>query len=115
MAYLLLIMQAIAGEPIEIWEDPSKAHDIVCVKDLWQMIGKTISVDRCSGFYNVGTGRPVSLKDQIEGIIEVFSPKRNPSTIIPCPDRQMLDHIQWIFLMPMKNLVTRRSMITLAT
>jgi len=86
-AYRLMIRQATKGEPIEMWGDPSKAHDIVYVKDLCQMISKTIVVDRSSGFYNVGTGSPVSLRDQIEGIIQVFSPKENPSVIIPCPEK----------------------------
>ena len=39
------------------------------------------------GMYNVGRGVPVSLREQIEGIVKVFSPKNNPSVIIPRPDK----------------------------
>ncbi|ERP30809.1 NAD-dependent epimerase/dehydratase family protein [Chitinivibrio alkaliphilus] len=86
-AYRLMINQAINGEPIEMWGDPSKSHDIVYVKDFCQMICKGIIVDRESGIYNVGTGVPVSLKAQIEGMIQVFSPASKPSIITPRPDK----------------------------
>lgn len=86
-AYRLMINQAIQGEPIEMWGDPNKAHDIVYVKDFCQMIFKGIEVDKEHEIYNVGTGIPVSLKEQIEGMVQVFSPKDNPSEIIPRPDK----------------------------
>ena len=39
------------------------------------------------GFYNVGTGVPVTLEKQIKTIIDVFSPKENPSPIVYLPDK----------------------------
>ncbi|MGZ5551096.1 MAG: NAD-dependent epimerase/dehydratase family protein, partial [Nitrososphaeraceae archaeon] len=75
LGYRHLMNQAMAGETIEMWGDPTKAKDLVYVKDFCQMLGKAITVDREHGLYNVGTGIAVSLKEQIEGIIEVFSPK----------------------------------------
>lgn len=87
LAYRHLMNQAIAGEPIEMWGDPMKAKDIVYVKDFCQMMCKAITVNRVCGFYNVGTGTSVTLKEQIEGIIKVFSPADKKSVIIPCPDK----------------------------
>ncbi|MFC5711444.1 NAD-dependent epimerase/dehydratase family protein [Thalassorhabdus alkalitolerans] len=86
-AYRHMIKQAIKGAPIEMWGDPTKAHDIVYVKDFCQMVSKAITNEGKGGFYNVGTGIPVSLREQIEGMIEVFSPKESPSKIIPKPDK----------------------------
>lgn len=86
-AYRLMIDQAINGEPIEMWGDASKAHDIVYVKDFCQMLCKGIVVDRNNGLYNVGTGIPVSLKEQIEGMVKVFSPQSKPSEIISRQDK----------------------------
>lgn len=86
LAYRHLMNQAILGEPIEMWGDETKAKDIVYVRDFCQMLGKAITVDRDSGFYNVGTGKAVTLKEQIEGIIEVFSPENKKSEIIHLPD-----------------------------
>lgn len=86
LGYRQLINKAMNGEPIEIWGDPTLAKDIVYVKDLAQMIYKAVLTDKNGGLYNVGTGKAVSLLDQIRGIIEVFSPKGKKSEIIPRPD-----------------------------
>lgn len=87
LAYRHLMNKAIAGEPIEMWGDPTKAKDVVYVRDFCQMLCKAITVDRECGFYNVGTGTAVTLKEQIESMIEVFSPKDNKSEIISYPDK----------------------------
>lgn len=80
------INNAINSLPLEIWGDPGYAKDMVHVYDCSQMICKAVLVNREEGFYNVGTGIPVTLQEQCEAIIEVFSPKDNPSQIIYHPD-----------------------------
>ena len=82
-----MIEQAKKGEPIELWGNPEYSKDMVHVYDCAQMICKSVEVDREEGFYNVGTGKPVTLKEQIETIIKVFSPKDHPSEIIYCPEK----------------------------
>ena len=82
-----MIYQAIKGEPIELWGDPNYSKDMVHVYDCAQMLCKAIEVKRSTGFYNVGTGIPVTLKQQIEAIIQVFSPKDNRSQIIYRPEK----------------------------
>ncbi|MBN7774075.1 NAD-dependent epimerase/dehydratase family protein [Clostridium aminobutyricum] len=78
----LMIDKAMKGEPIELWGDPNYAKDMVHVYDCAQMICKTVEANLEKGFYNVGTGRPVTLQEQIETIIKVFSPVEHPSEII---------------------------------
>lgn len=87
LGYRILIDKAMKGENIELWGDPTKSKDIVYVKDYCQMIYKALLVDKEKGIYNVGTGKGVSLQEQIEGMIEVFSPKENKSKIIYCPEK----------------------------
>lgn len=87
LAYRHLMNQAIKGEPIEMWGDENKAKDIVYIRDFCQMLYKAIFVDIDHGFYNVGTGTSVTLKEQIEGLIEVFSPKEKKSKIIHLPEK----------------------------
>lgn len=82
-----MISQAMKGEPIELWGNPEYSKDMVHVYDCAQMICKAVEVDRNKGFYNVGTGVPVTLKQQIEAIIKVFSPEDHPSEIIYCPEK----------------------------
>lgn len=80
------INNAMNSLPLEIWGDPNYSKDMVHVYDCSQMICKAVTVDREEGFYNVGTGIPVTLQEQCEAIIEVFSPEDNPSKIIYRPE-----------------------------
>lgn len=83
-----MIEQAKKGEPIELWGDPNYSKDMVHVYDCAQMLCKAVLVNKDKGFYNVGTGIPVSLKEQIEAIIEVFCPSDKKSKIIMRPDKK---------------------------
>lgn len=86
IAYLTIIKQAIAGAPIEIWGDPNIAKDIIYVKDFVQMIEKAINSKTAQGMYNVGTGMPTTLEEQIKGIIEIFSKSDKKSSIVYRPE-----------------------------
>ena len=82
-----MIFKAINSEPIELWGDPNYAKDMVHVNDFSQMLCKAVEADREEGLYNVGTGNPVTLEEEIKTIIDVFSPKENPSSIIYRSDK----------------------------
>lgn len=81
-----MIEKAINSESIEIWGDPEYAKDMVHVYDFSQMLCLAVLVDREKGFYNIGTGHPISLEEQVRTIIEVFSPRNNKSQVIYRPD-----------------------------
>lgn len=80
-----MIERAIRGEDIEMWGDPNAFKDIVYIKDLCQMMFKALLADRDGGTYNAGTGMRTTLREQIEGMIEVFSPEEKRSQIIEIP------------------------------
>jgi len=82
-----MIIRAMNSEPLEIWGDPNYSKDMVHVYDFSQMLCKAVNIDIKEGFYNVGTGIPISLQEQVETIIDVFSPQNNPSKIIYNPDK----------------------------
>lgn len=72
-SYRLMIDKARAGEPLEIWGDPTKGMDLIYVKDFCQMIEKALFAPKeASGTYNVGTGVLTSLEDQVHNIVDVF-------------------------------------------
>lgn len=76
------IHRAINGEPLELWGDPNYAKDMVHVYDCAQMLCKACLVEGIEhSTYNVGTGIPITLEEQCQAIIDVFSPKDNPSRI----------------------------------
>ena len=86
-SYRYLIEKAKSGEDIELWGNPELKRDIVYVKDCVQVIIKSIEAPTDGGMYNVGTGIGTSMREQIECMIDVFSPKYHQSKIIECPDK----------------------------
>nr|WP_255262614.1 NAD(P)-dependent oxidoreductase [Proteus mirabilis] len=85
-----MIEKAEKGEDIELWGDPNYSKDMVYVDDFSQMLCKAVLVDRDQGFYNIGTGIPVTLKQQIETIIEVFSPPEKNLILFICHINHMV-------------------------
>lgn len=100
ISYRYMIERAIKGEPLEVWGNKDLGKDIIYVKDLCQMIYKSMFVERESGIYNAGTGVKTTMEEQIKGIIEVFSPKDNPSKMIYCPEKKDCDD----FVMDITNI-----------
>jgi UDP-glucose 4-epimerase len=71
--FLALIENAEQGHPLVLWGDPSKARDIVYVKDVVAAILLALRRTGVSGLYNISSGQQLSLQDQAECVIRVFS------------------------------------------
>lgn len=85
IAYRYMIDQASRGADIEMWGNPDAFKDILYVKDLCQMMYKALFANVFGGTYNAGTGIKTTLREQIEGMIQVFSPDDKKSRIIEKP------------------------------
>lgn len=86
MPYRMLMDRASKSLDIEVWGDPSRSKEMVYIKDFTQIVEKCIQSDGPGGMYNVG-GRAVSLEEQIDGIIQVFSPTNKKSNKIYKPEK----------------------------
>lgn len=86
ISFRLLIEKAKKGEDIEVWGDPTRSKEMVYVKDVAQLILQCIEDEEHGGMYNVGSLRQVTLEEQIDGIIEVFT-KGKKSKKIHRPDK----------------------------
>lgn len=86
IGYRYMIDRAIAGEPIEMWGNPDAFKDILYVKDLCQMMFKALFANVDGGTYNAGTGIKTTLREQIQGMVDVFSDESRKSVIIEKPD-----------------------------
>lgn len=83
-----LIYNAMEGKPLEIWGDPNYKKDMVHVYDVSQMFCKAIENKTLTqGFYNCGTGVPVTLMQQMEAIRKVFCPADKQSEIVVLKDK----------------------------
>jgi UDP-glucose 4-epimerase len=86
ISFRLIIEKARRGEDIEVWGDPTRSKEMVYVKDVSQLIVQCIADNNHGGIYNVGSLHQVTLEEQIDGIIEVFTEGRKSNKIY-CPDK----------------------------
>lgn len=86
ISFRLLMDRATNGDDIEVWGDPSRSKEMLYVKDLSQLIEQCIESTLEGGIYNVGSLKQVTLEEQIDGIIEVFT-KEKKSRKIYCPEK----------------------------
>lgn len=85
----VMINRALKGEDIELWGDPEYKKDMLYVYDFAQEMCKGVLTDKVDhGIYNGGTGKPVSMKEQIQAIIDVFSPVDRKSKIVYVPEKK---------------------------
>jgi len=86
--FQIFVEKATKGESIEIWGDSNITRDIVYIKDVVSAFILVLKSTRAKGLYNITSGVPLSLDEQVKTTIEVFSPKNKPSEIIYQPDKK---------------------------
>lgn len=86
MSFRLLMDRAAAGDDIEVWGDATRSKEMLYVKDLAQLIQQCVESPLEGGIYNVGSIKQVTLEEQIDGIIDVFTTNKR-SKKIHCPDK----------------------------
>jgi UDP-glucose 4-epimerase len=79
--FTLFIRNAIAGDPIEVWGDPSRGHDFVYVKDVVGAVIGAIESKSAHGLYNIASGIRTPIDNEVKGIVEVFSSPERRSEI----------------------------------
>lgn len=94
ISFRLLIEKAKKGEDIEVWGDPTRSKEMVYVKDVARLIEQCIEDKEHSGIYNVGSRYQVTLEEQIDGIIEVFTQNRKSRKIYrPDKPNALFNHL----------------------
>lgn len=94
ISFRLLMDKAKKGEDIEVWGDPSRSKEMLYVKDLARLVEQCIESDLEGGIYNVGSIKQVTLEEQIDGIIDVFSKDKKSKKIYrPDMPNALLNHL----------------------
>ena len=86
ISFRLIIEKAKKGEDIEVWGDPKRSKEMVYVKDVAQLVSQCIEDKEHGGIYNVGSEHQVTLEEQIDGIIDVFTENKKSKKIY-CPEK----------------------------
>ena len=81
------IENAEQGKDIEIWGDPHLSRDIIYVKDVARAFYLAFQSDKAKGLYNMTSGVPLELEDQVKAVIDVFG-KDKKSRIVYRPEKK---------------------------
>ena len=94
ISFRFLMDRAEAGEDIEVWGDATRSKEVLYVKDLSQLIQQCIESPLEGGIYNVGGPKQITLEEQIDGIIDVFSNgKKSKKIYLPDKPNALLNHL----------------------
>ena len=85
--FQIFMEKAEAGEPIEIWGEPSAVRDVVYVKDVVQAFVKAFESNVAQGVYNIASGVGITLKEQAQIMVDIRSRQGKRSEIILRPDK----------------------------
>ena len=86
LPWRILIDKAINGEDIEVWGNPELKKELLYIKDFAMAIELAITTG-AEGIFNLSGYEPYTLGDQIDGIIEAFSPTGKKSHKIYKPEK----------------------------
>lgn len=84
--FQIFIDKAVAGEDIEIYGDENTSRDVVYIKDVTKAFIQAIRSDNAKGMYNISSGVGLTLQEQVEATIEVYSTGKK-SRIINSPEK----------------------------
>ena len=84
-AYVQMIRAIVSHGKVELWGNPQHSKDMPYIKDFAHLVELGVQHQTAQGTFNAGTGQPVSLKELVDTMIEVFAPQE-PVKIIPRPE-----------------------------
>lgn len=80
-AYVQMLRSIVTDGRVELWGDPNHAKDMPYIKDFARLIELGVEHPTAQGVFNAGTGQPVSLKELVDTMIEVFAKDRSVEII----------------------------------
>lgn len=86
LPWRFIMQQAIQGNTIEIWGDPTRKKELLYIKDFTKAIQCALESD-AEGIYNLSGYKPYTLEEQIDELIKVFSPVGKTSSKKYCPNK----------------------------
>ncbi|KKA44107.1 NAD(P)-dependent oxidoreductase [Salinivibrio sp. KP-1] len=80
-AYIQMIKSIVSHGKVELWGNPENAKDMPYIKDFSRLIALGVEHPTAQGVFNAGTGQPVTLKELVDTMIEVFSESQSVNVI----------------------------------
>ena len=83
----IFVEKAMKGEPLEVWGNGKAVRDHIYIKDVLTAFVAAAESPSAKGIYNVATGVGLSLFEEAQGLVDVFSAPEKKSPIIRRPDK----------------------------
>lgn len=80
-----IMRKCIANEIVEVWGDPSRKKELLYIDDFTDAICRAVESDVC-GLFNLPGDRPYTLDEQVQGLLDVFTPALRPQKKVYCPE-----------------------------
>jgi UDP-glucose 4-epimerase len=92
------IDKAIKGANIEIWGDPPKTfRDLIYIKDVCSAFIAAVKSKQAFGYYNIGSGKGLTIEEEARAIIKVFSSVMHQSEIVYRRDIEEVRKVSCVF------------------
>ena len=86
LPWRIIVENAMEGKTVEVWGDPNFRKCLLYINDFCSAIECAVNSEH-TGIYNLSGVRFFTLDEQVQGIIDVFGNKTNPSEKVYCPDK----------------------------
>jgi len=93
----LFINKAQKGEPITIYDNPDRVRDHIYVKDVVHALVIALQNQNVSGLYNLSSGKPYTLREEVEHIVNAVSPPEQRSEITVAPTQKSYPPSSYVY------------------
>ncbi len=83
----IFVEKAMKTEPLEVWGDCKAVRDHIYIRDAVTAFIAAAQSSAAKGVYNIATGVGLSLLEEAQGLVDVFSPPGRKSPIVRRPEK----------------------------
>jgi UDP-glucose 4-epimerase len=91
------VQRALKGDPITIYGNPDLVRDHIYIKDVVAALLLAVRNPKVSGLYNLSTGVPRSLREEVEGIVDSLATSDRRSDIIINPRQETYEPASYVY------------------
>lgn len=85
LPWRIIVEKAMKGDIVEVWGNPNAKKELLYIKDFAEAVRLAVE-SQTEGIVNLPGYQPYSMLEQVQGIVDVFSPYNNKSKIVMRPD-----------------------------
>lgn len=88
LPYRQIIRRCMHSEDVEIWGNPKIQKELLYIKDFASAVLAALTNNTVCGLFNLPGKRAYTLEEQIDGLIQAYSPPAHQSKKVYCPEKK---------------------------